>query len=83
MSVFVNGNMTNMWISISAEKVVPRVGLEPTRQKTLAPKASAAAVTPPGQRQDVVLLFKANIENDCLLKTSFVRDDGFEPPSPL
>ena len=58
---------------------MPRVGLEPTRPKALAPKASVAAITPPGLKQNVVLLFKANIENLCLLKTFFVQDLGHDP----
>ena len=33
----------------ACEKLVPQVGLEPTRPKALVSKTSAAAITPPGQ----------------------------------
>ena len=33
----------------ACEKLVPQVGLEPTRTKALVSKTSVAAITPPGQ----------------------------------
>ena len=39
----------NRLATCAYEKLVPQVGVEPTRSKALASKTSAAAITPPGQ----------------------------------